>query len=56
MARVEGNDKPLSTLHAGQTVKIRQDAQGVVTGLTLDSGNGEILFTRQPDGTFLKAQ
>ncbi len=56
MARVEGSDKPLSTLHAGQTVKIRQDAQGVVTGLTLDSGSGEILFTRQPDGTFLKAQ
>lgn len=56
MARVEGDDKPLSTIHAGQTVKIRQDAQGVVTGLTLDSDRGEILFTRQPDGTFLKAQ
>lgn len=56
MAQVEGSDKPLSTLHAGQTVKIRQNAQGVVTGLTLESGNGDILFTRQPDGTFIKAQ
>ncbi|WP_456311355.1 OapA family protein [Serratia proteamaculans] len=55
MAQVEGNDKPLSTLHAGQTVKIRQNAQAIVTGLTLEGANGEILFTRQPDGTFLKA-
>lgn len=56
MAQVEGYDKPLSTLHAGQAVKIRQNAQGVVTGLTLDGADGEILFTRQPDGTFIKAQ
>lgn len=55
MAQVEGNDKPLSSLHAGQTVKIRQNAQAVVTGLTLEGPNGEILFTRQPDGTFIKA-
>ncbi|WP_455815479.1 OapA family protein [Pseudomonas graminis] len=55
MAQVEGNDKPLSSLHAGQTVKIRQNAQAIVTGLTLEGPNGEILFTRQPDGTFLKA-
>ncbi|MEN4912382.1 LysM-like peptidoglycan-binding domain-containing protein [Erwinia amylovora] len=56
MAQVEGNDKPLSTLHSGQTVKIRQNAQGVVTGLTLDKANGSILFSRQPDGTFIQAQ
>lgn len=56
MAQVEGSDKPLSSLHAGQKVKIRQNAQAVVTGLTLEGANGEILFTRQPDGTFIKAQ
>lgn len=56
MAQVEGNDKPLSSLHAGQTVKIRLNAEGVVTGLTLDGANGEILFIRQEDGTFIKAQ
>lgn len=56
MAQVEGDDKPLSSLHAEQGVKIRQNAQGVVTGLTLEGTNGEILFTRQADGTFLKAQ
>jgi uncharacterized protein len=56
MARVEGNDQPLSALQTGQQVKIRQNAQGVVTGLTVDSGNGPVLFTRQPDGSFIRAQ
>jgi cell envelope opacity-associated protein A len=57
MAKVEGDNKPLSTLQTGQMVKIRQNANGIVTGLTIDSGSGgEILFTRQPDGSFLRAQ
>lgn len=56
MAQVEGNDKPLSTLNAGQRVRIRQNAAGVVTGLTLESASGEILFTRQADGSFLRAR
>ncbi len=56
MAQVEGNDKPLSNLQTGQTVKIRQNAQGVITGLTVESAGAEVLFTRQPDGTFLRAQ
>ncbi|WP_233592597.1 LysM-like peptidoglycan-binding domain-containing protein [Erwinia psidii] len=55
MAQGEGNDKPLSNLQSGQTVKIRQNEQGVVTGLTVDGVNGQILFTRQSDGTFLRA-
>lgn len=56
MARVEGDDKPLSTLQRGQTVKVRVDAQGVVTGLTVETSNGPALFTRQPDGSFIRAQ
>ena len=56
MARVEGDDKPLSNLHSGQQVKIRKDANGVVTGLTVEGENGPVLFTRQTDGTFLRAQ
>ncbi|QKJ88807.1 Opacity-associated protein A [Paramixta manurensis] len=56
MAQVEGDDKPLSNLHSGQQVKVRQDAQGVVTGLTIDTDNGPVLFTRQPDGSFIRAQ
>jgi cell envelope opacity-associated protein A len=56
MARVEGSDQPLSALQSGQQVKIRQDGQGVVTGLTVESANGPVLFTRQPDGSFIRAQ
>ncbi len=56
MAQVEGNDKPLSNLQTGQTVKIRLNTQGVITGLTVDGSSGQVLFTRQPDGTFLRAQ
>ena len=57
MAQVEGDSKPLSNLQTGQSVKIRQNANGVVTGLTIDTGNDrQILFTRQPDGSFLRAQ
>ncbi|UMX92038.1 hypothetical protein MJ581_24605 [Escherichia coli] len=34
----EGAGKPLSNLQNGQMVKIRQNASGVVTGLTDDTG------------------
>ncbi|MDR9889094.1 OapA family protein [Pseudenterobacter timonensis] len=57
MARVEGEGKPLSNLQNGQMVQIRQNANGVVTGLTIDTGNGQqVLFTRQPDGSFIRAR
>lgn len=57
MAQVEGDNKPLSNLQAGQRVQIRQNANGVVTGLTIDLGNErQILFTRQPDGSFLRVR
>ncbi len=57
MAQAEGDDKPLSNLQTGQMVQIRQNANGVVTGLTIDIGNDrQVLFTRQPDGSFLRAR
>lgn len=56
MARVEGEGQPLSALQNGQQVKIRQNAEGVVTGLTVEGSNGPVLFTRQPDGSFMRAQ
>ena len=57
MAQVEGAGKPLSTLKDGQMVQIRQNASGVVTGLTIDTGNGQqVLFTRQPNGSFIRAR
>lgn len=54
MAQVEGNDKPLSNLQAGQTVHIRRDEAGVVTGLSIESDrdNRQVHFTRQQDGSF----
>lgn len=54
MARVEGESKPLSNLQAGQAVRIRQNSHGVVTGLAVTTDQGETLFTRQPDGSFLQ--
>ena len=49
--------RPLSNLQNGQMVQIRQNASGVVTGLTIDTGNGQqVLFTRQPDGSFVRAR
>jgi len=56
MAQVEGSGKPLSTLQTGQVVKIRQNASGVVTGLTIETGDGEVLFTRQANGSFIRAR
>lgn len=56
MAKVEGEGKPLSSLQSGQMVKIRQNANGVVTGLTIDTSGQQVLFTRQPDGSFIRAR
>ena len=57
LAQVEGAGKPLSNLKDGQMVQIRQNANGVVTGLTIDTGNGQqVLFTRQPNGSFIRAR
>lgn len=56
MAQVEGAGKPLSTLKNGQKVQIRKNANGVVTGLTIESDNGQVLFTRQADGSFIRAR
>ena len=55
MAQVEGNDKPLSNLQTGQTVHIRENANGVVTGLSIESDkdNSQVRFIRQPDGRFI---
>ncbi|CRY64321.1 putative cell envelope opacity-associated protein A [Yersinia kristensenii] len=59
MAQVEGNDKPLSNLKAGQEVKIMLDAEGVVVALAIEStkaiestNSTEALFTRQNDGSY----
>ncbi|WP_045048989.1 OapA family protein [Rouxiella chamberiensis] len=53
MAQVEGDDKPLSNLHAGQQVRIQLNSQGVVTSLQVTTDqSGTITFTRQSDGSY----
>ncbi|WP_156292749.1 OapA family protein [Serratia oryzae] len=53
MAQVEGSDKPLSNLKAGQEVRIERDANGVITALSVTvADNSEALFRRQPDGSY----
>lgn len=53
MAQVEGNDKPLSSLQAGQEVRIVQNAQGVVTLLEIETGAaGPVRFLLPPDGSY----
>lgn len=53
MAQSEGDDKPLSSLQAGQQVEVQQNAQGVVTRLTIETGaNSRIRFIRQADGSY----
>ena len=55
MAQAEGDDKPLSSLHAGQQVDIRVSAQGVVTSLEIEiSPTNSVRFVRQSDGSYVR--
>jgi hypothetical protein len=53
MAQVEGSDKPLSNLKAGQEVRIERSANGVIIALSVTvADNSEALFRRQADGSY----
>lgn len=55
MAQAEGDDKPLSNLHAGQQVSIAQNAQGIVVELDIETAtNSRIRFLRQSDGSYVR--
>lgn len=57
MAQVEGDDKPLSNLKAGQEVRIARDAAGMVAALSITTvDNRQITFQRQPDGSYRSAR
>jgi cell envelope opacity-associated protein A len=57
MAQVEGDQKPLSNLKAGQEVKIQRNAQGAVTSLQVtNEQNSTVLFTRQADGSYQRSR
>ncbi len=55
MTQVSGSDA-LNTLQAGQQVKIRLNGQGAVSGLNLATDSGDVLLTRQADGTFIRTR
>lgn len=53
MAQVEGGDKPLSNMKAGQEVRIERDANGVISALSVTTAdNSQALFRRQADGSY----
>ncbi|KFK91847.1 MULTISPECIES: OapA family protein [unclassified Serratia (in: enterobacteria)] len=53
MAQVEGSDKPLSNLKAGQEVRIERAANGAIVALSVTmADNREALFRRQADGSY----
>ncbi|OKB67296.1 Opacity-associated protein A domain protein [Serratia marcescens] len=53
MAQVEGGDKPLSNMKAGQEVRIERDANGVINALSVTTvDNNQVLFRRQADGSY----
>ncbi|KAA8997725.1 Opacity-associated protein A [Affinibrenneria salicis] len=53
MAQVEGRERPLSDLRAGQEVRIQLNSQGMVARLEIDTtDNQTIRFIRQSDGAF----
>ena len=55
MAQVEGNEKPLSNLQAGQEVRIERSPDGLITALSVTTSDGrEALFRRQNDGSYLR--
>ncbi|MFC3396567.1 LysM-like peptidoglycan-binding domain-containing protein [Brenneria rubrifaciens] len=57
MARVEGQDQPLSNLRAGQEVKLQINAQGIITVLeTTTTDNQPVRFTRNADGAFTRTR
>ncbi|WCF13945.1 hypothetical protein N4G58_15925 [Edwardsiella piscicida] len=55
MARVEGDDRPLSNLKAGQHVMIRRGPQGQMLALKLETTDDrQIAFRRESDGSFIR--
>lgn len=53
MAQVEGGDKPLSNMKAGQEVRIERGANGVINALSVTTvDNSQALFRRQADGSY----
>lgn len=57
VAAIEGKDKPLSRIKAGQWLRYKQTAQGGLDALQIESRSGEsVMFFRRSDGSFVRSQ
>ncbi|MEJ2766901.1 LysM-like peptidoglycan-binding domain-containing protein [Photobacterium sp. MCCC 1A19761] len=57
VAAIEGKDKPLSRIKAGQLLRYKQTAQGDLDVLQIESRSGEpVMFFRRSDGSFARSQ
>ncbi len=57
MAQVEGRNKPLNNLHAGQKIKLQLNAQGMVSELEIETPENQVIqFVRQQDGSFIRTR
>ncbi|MGF1726307.1 LysM-like peptidoglycan-binding domain-containing protein [Photobacterium nomapromontoriensis] len=57
VAAIEGNDKPLSQIKAGQWLRYRQTTDGSLDALQIEQLDGEpIMFFRRSDGSFVRSQ
>ena len=55
VAAIEGDDKPLSRIKAGQWLRYRQTALGGLDALQIERRNSEpVLFFRRSDGSFVR--
>lgn len=57
LAKVEGDDKPLSNIKAGQQIKIKRDDKNRIVALDIElPGQQQAFFIRQSDGAFYRYQ
>ncbi|UTV27482.1 LysM-like peptidoglycan-binding domain-containing protein [Photobacterium atrarenae] len=57
VAAIEGKDKPLSQIKAGQLLRYKQTAQGDLDVLQIEGRSGEpVMFFRRSDGSFVRSQ
>ncbi|MGF1702672.1 hypothetical protein L4D09_20460 [Photobacterium makurazakiensis] len=57
VAAIEGDDKPLSRVKAGQLLRYKQTAKGNLDALQIEGRNGEpVMFFRRSDGSFARSQ
>lgn len=55
LAKVEGNDRPLSNLKAGQSIKVKRDEKGKIVAIDVELPDGkQAVFFRQSSGEFFR--